>query len=569
MRSRKIGSKDLRAICTVCGLTTSMDLITSRFTPNSMPGDRLIWRSKLNLTSSPVSSPKPLWNWTPFLSLNVHTVPSGESVQLSARSGSTSAVVTLPSLMAKRVSPRYMKRLIAWVCPRMLVCGSRESGSLAAMFRTFFCASATGVARTLTAANTDRSTRDTGSQADRDIGLSPFAARIRTREWPIPYTNCPPATRDGASQGPRGISDARLTHQPGAAVERWQHLVGLRRRQIEDEAGHTGVAVALDEVPVFRHAEDRDGQRRRVAPGLGDELPEIREKTEHVAVFRPARVRHPAVTEGARPPRAVGERAAHDRRRVRLLRRLRPGHHRRELDELAVGFRFRLRPDRPHRLDALPHHPEARLEVRAVVGHLLGVPAGADAEEEPSARDLVEARDLLGGLDRIALHDEAHPGGDLQPGGGRGGGRERHEGVHHVVVLLRQLTALWKRRAARQRDMRVLRRPERAEPALLQRPAELGRAHRVVREEDRRAEVHVSSYFHGGPEMAPIPPHVRHAPAKPWRASISLIASSCPRNDVRPRPSPGGRRRRRRRPPCARESRRPPVPRPLRSRAPR
>src|SRR3989449_104290 len=401
MRSRKIGSKDLRAICTVCGLTTSMDLITSRFTPNSMPGDRLIWRSKLNLTSSPVSSPKPLWNWTPFLSLNVHTVPSGESVHLSARSGSTSAVVTLPSLMAKRVSPRYMKRLIAWVCPRMLVCGSRESGSLAAMFRTFFCASATGVARKLTAANTDRSTRDTGSQADRDIGLSPFAAQTTTREWPIPYTNRPPATRDGVATG-------------------------------------------------TEHRRGRGGSQTR----------------------------------------AVGERAAHDYRRVRLLRRLRPGHHRPELDELAVVFRFRLRPDRPHRLDALPHHPKARLEVRAVVGHLLGVPAGADAEEEPSARDLVEARDLLGGLDRIALHDEAHPGGDLQPGGGRGGGRERHEGVHHVVVLPRQLTALWKRRAARQRDVRVLRRPERAEPALLQRPAELGRSHRVVREKDRGAEIH-------------------------------------------------------------------------------
>src|SRR5439155_13894363 len=145
--------------------------------------------------------------------------------------------------------------------------------------------------------------------------LPPSLNQIRTREWPIPYTNCPPATRDGASRS-AAVSDARLTHQPGATVERRQHLVGLRRGQIEDEAGRTGVAVALDEVTVFRHAEDRDRQRRGVAPSLGDELPEIREKTEHVAVFRPARVRHPAVTEGDRPPRAVGERAAHDHRRV-------------------------------------------------------------------------------------------------------------------------------------------------------------------------------------------------------------------------------------------------------------
>src|SRR5439155_1513211 len=101
---------------------------------------------------------------------------------------------------------------------------------------------------------------------------------------------------------------------------------------------------------------------------------------------------------------------------------------------------------------------------------------------------------------------------------------------HHVVVLLRQVTALRKRRAARQRDVRVLRRPERAEPALFQRAAELGRAHRVVREEDRRAEVHVSSYFHGGPDMAPIPPHVRHAPASTvcTRVSTATCAASPP-----------------------------------------
>src|SRR2546428_12126890 len=30
------------------------------------------------------------------------------------------------------------------------------------------------------------------------------------------------------------------------------------------------------------------------------------------------------------------------------------------------------------------------------------------------------------------------------------------------------------------------------------------------------------SVEHGDPEMAPIPPHARIAPAKPWRSSISL-----------------------------------------------
>src|SRR5881628_1188810 len=45
------------------------------------------------------------------------------------------------------------------------------------MFTTFFCASAIGVSTRLIAKNADRSTRDTGSQTDRDIGLSPFAER--------------------------------------------------------------------------------------------------------------------------------------------------------------------------------------------------------------------------------------------------------------------------------------------------------------------------------------------------------------------------------------------------------
>src|SRR5262249_5069261 len=72
-------------------------------------------------------------------------VPSGDSVQLSARSGSTSAVVTLPSLIANRVSPRNMKREMACDCPSVLECGSSVSGSLAAMLTIFFfCASAAG-----------------------------------------------------------------------------------------------------------------------------------------------------------------------------------------------------------------------------------------------------------------------------------------------------------------------------------------------------------------------------------------------------------------------------------------
>src|SRR6266571_1995432 len=300
MRRRKMGSKALRAICTVYGSTTSMDLITSRFTPNRMPAVRLIWRSKLNFTSSARSSPKPLWNCTPFLSLNVHTVPSGESVQLSARSGSTSAVVTLPSLMAKRVRPRNMKREIAWLCPRVLEWGSSVSGSLAAMLTIFFCASATGVSTRPQTANAVWSTRHTTIGVDRDIGLSPFTERTNgerdrrperfmegfqdvARDWSIVASSnrFDSATRMAATIYERRAPDKRCrarhlgAHEHRAAVEERQHLVRLRRGHVEDEPRDAGITVALDEIAVLGHAEDRDGQRRGVAPGLDHQFPEV------------------------------------------------------------------------------------------------------------------------------------------------------------------------------------------------------------------------------------------------------------------------------------------------------
>ena len=42
-----------------------------------------------------------------------------------------------------------------------------------------------------------------------------------------------------------------------------------------------------------------------------------------------------------------------------------------------------------------------------MIGHLVLVPAIADAGQETAARDLVDRGDLLGGLDRVALRDQA------------------------------------------------------------------------------------------------------------------------------------------------------------------
>jgi hypothetical protein len=76
-------------------------------------------------------------------------------------------------------------------------------------------------------------------------------------------------------------------------------------------------------------------------------------------------------------------------------------------------------------------------ESGAVVGHLVLVPAVADAKQETAARDLVDRRDQLGGLDRIALSDQANAGSEQQRFGHRRGRTQQHERVHHVVVLLR------------------------------------------------------------------------------------------------------------------------------------
>jgi hypothetical protein len=89
--------------------------------------------------------------------------------------------------------------------------------------------------------------------------------------------------------------------------------------------------------------------------------------------------------------------------RMRLLLRLGIQPDRTEIDELAVELGLRLRPKRLHRQDAFAQELETAVIANAVILHLFDVPAAADSENEPAAGKLVEARDGLGGNDRIAL----------------------------------------------------------------------------------------------------------------------------------------------------------------------
>jgi hypothetical protein len=109
--------------------------------------------------------------------------------------------------------------------------------------------------------------------------------------------------------------------------------------------------------------------------------------------------------------------------------------------------------------DTLARQLVAAGESGAVVGHLVLVPAVADAEQEATARDLVDRSDLLGGLDRVALGDQADAGAEQQRLGHRRGRPQHHERVHHVVVFLRQIPAAGKGRLARQRNVGMLGHP--------------------------------------------------------------------------------------------------------------
>src|SRR5262249_26742550 len=209
--------------------------------------------------------------------------------------------------MAKRVSPRNMNREMAWLCPRVLEWGSRVSGSLAAMFKTFFWAAASGTCTSPTTVSADSTTRHVASHAKRDIEFSPLAERslgkrdrvpqvvtstvedhaehdsniatsvesawdestgqvrcghrpVRPRDWAIRYTNRDAVTTWRPAGAACSLRPSDPAHELRAAVERGQHLVGLRRIQIEDETRHAGVAIALDQIEVLGDAEDRDRQ---------------------------------------------------------------------------------------------------------------------------------------------------------------------------------------------------------------------------------------------------------------------------------------------------------------------
>src|SRR5262249_6952680 len=145
----------------------------------------------------------------------------------------------------------------------------------------------------------------------------------------------------------------------------------------------------------------------------------------------------------------------------------------------------------------LAQKPPAGAKLRPVFLHFLGVPAAADAEEEPPAREHVERRDLLRGGDRVALDEEADAAPDLEPRGDGGRGRERDEEVVRVPVLPGQDRPPGPRARPRDGDGRVRGQAQRLVAALLGGARQVVDAHRVVGGEHHDAVVHRGSLCRG------------------------------------------------------------------------
>jgi hypothetical protein len=82
-------------------------------------------------------------------------------------------------------------------------------------------------------------------------------------------------------------------------------------------------------------------------------------------------------------------------------------------------------PDLLHRLDLLAQFLSAGLVNGAVIFHVLGIPATADAEQEATLRHLVELGNQLCGLDCVALDYQTDSSAEFEPLGDGGCGTQR------------------------------------------------------------------------------------------------------------------------------------------------
>src|SRR5262245_3562294 len=253
-----------------------------------------------------------------------------------------------------------------------------------------------------------------------------------------------------------------LPHQRLRLRDEAQDLL-LAARAEEREPRDPEVAVALRRVQVrARRRRDADleraelGQPRDGAGRLGERGHVLPRGLEVAAKAVPAVAARDGAAEGR------GARSPDYDRRVRLLHRARLGVDAREAHRAAGEARARHRPERADRVDVFVGARAAVLEARADRVELGAEVPRADAEDEPPAREHVEARELLREHQGVALREDDDPRSEADPRGRRRDEGERDRRVEHRVV----------RRHGRGRGLgvgehHVLARPERLEAGRL------------------------------------------------------------------------------------------------------
>src|SRR5215211_2828247 len=197
----------------------------------------------------------------------------------------------------------------------------------------------------------------------------------------------------------------------------------------------------------------------------------------------------PGVAEPKHSIEDGGAGAANEHWWVWPLRRLRPRPDPVEVDVFAVVAGLVMGPDLLHGLDPLPHdgHPNSR--VGAMIAHLGPVPARTHAELQAAAREVVDARDLFRGDDRVTFHDQADAAGDADVAGRLRGGGKRDEQIVRAPVFRRQRLP-GRPVSLRGRDVSVLSEVDGAVAALLGHPRDLAGPHAVVGGKVSETEFH-------------------------------------------------------------------------------
>ena len=121
--------------------------------------------------------------------------------------------------------------------------------------------------------------------------------------------------------------------------------------------------------------------------------------------------------------------AADPDRRMRRAEWPRRGAHIAERHEASLVGRDVLCPEHLDRGQIVVGDGAAALEGHAERGELLASPAGADAEDEPAAREPVDVGGHAGRLEGMPVGKHDHRGAQLHPPGHRGQPAERGEGV--------------------------------------------------------------------------------------------------------------------------------------------